>query len=70
MLILFKQDGTNLKHVYNDHVNTDMSYEKFNELCRECWRRKYGFVMIDKDSAIRNGRYRRGFNDFAVMSYN
>ncbi|XP_071570613.1 uncharacterized protein [Temnothorax nylanderi] len=23
------KDGTNLKHVYNDHVNTDMSYEDF-----------------------------------------
>jgi len=22
LLILFKQDGINLKHVYNDHVNT------------------------------------------------
>jgi len=36
LLILFKQDGTNLKHVYNDHVNTDMSYEDFSELCRTC----------------------------------
>ncbi|KAG5318548.1 YMD3 protein, partial [Pseudoatta argentina] len=31
-LILFKQDGINLKHVYNDHANTDMSYENFCEL--------------------------------------
>ena len=29
LLILFKQDGTNLKHVYNDHVNTDISYKEF-----------------------------------------
>ena len=29
---MFKQDDTNLKHVYNDHVNTDMSYEDFYEL--------------------------------------
>ncbi|KAG5313778.1 SETMR methyltransferase, partial [Acromyrmex insinuator] len=36
LLILFKQDDTNLKHVYNDHVNTDMSYEDFCELCRCC----------------------------------
>ena len=32
LLILFKQDGTNLKRVYNDHVNTDMSYEDFCDL--------------------------------------
>lgn len=67
LLILFRQDGTNLRHVYNDHVNTDMSYDAFVDLCRACWRRKYGFVMIDKDSAMRNGRYRRGFNEFALL---
>ena len=66
-LILFKQDGTNLKHIYNDHVNTDISYENFCTLCHLCWQHKYGFVVIDKDSALRNGRYRRGFNDFAVV---
>jgi len=61
LLILFKQDGTNLKHVYNDHVNTDMSYKDFSELCRNCWQQKYGFLMIDKDSALTNRRYRKGF---------
>jgi hypothetical protein len=66
LLILFKQDGTNLKHVYNDHVNTDMSYDEFCGLCRDCWRQKYGFVVIDKDSMLNNGRYRKGFNEFAI----
>ena len=36
LLILFKQDGTNLKHIYDDHVNIDMSYKNFCELCRCC----------------------------------
>ena len=66
LLILFKQDGTNLKHVYNDHVNTDMSYDEFCALCHECWQQKYGFAVIDKDSALSNGRYRKGFNVFAI----
>ena len=66
LLILFKQDGTNLKHVYNDHVNTDMSYEDFSELCRTCWQQKYEFLVIDKDSTLTNGRYRKGFNVFAI----
>jgi len=48
LLILFKQDGTNLKHIYNDHVNTDMSYDEFCALCRDCWQQKYGFLVIDK----------------------
>ncbi|XP_071629461.1 uncharacterized protein [Temnothorax longispinosus] len=59
-------DGTNLKHVYNDRVNTDMSYDDFSKLCHTCWQQKYGFVVIDKDSAISNDRYRKGFNDFAI----
>lgn len=66
LLILFKQDGTNLKHVYTDHVNTDMTFEDFCKLCRACWQQKYGFLVIDKDSEIDSGRYRRGFNEFAV----
>lgn len=66
LLILFRQDGTNLKHVYNDHVNTDMSYENFSTLCYTCWQQKYGFVVIDKDSALINGRYRKGFNEYAI----
>jgi len=59
------QDGTNLKHVYNDHVNTDMSYD-FTELCHNYWQQNYGFLVIDKDSALTNGRYRKGFNEFAA----
>jgi len=38
LLILFKQDYTNLKHVYNDHVN--MSYDEFCLSCRDCWQKE------------------------------
>ncbi|KAK2578304.1 hypothetical protein KPH14_011926 [Odynerus spinipes] len=65
--ILFKQDATNLWYVYNDHVNTDMSYEKFCDLCANCWEEKYGFLVIDKDSPQHRGRYRKGFNCFAIL---
>jgi len=37
---LFKQDDINLKHVYHDNVNPDISYENFCELCRCCWQQK------------------------------
>lgn len=67
LLIMFKQDCTNMKHVYNDHVNTDMSYDEFCALCCACWQHKYGFIVIDKDSSLHNGRYRKGFNEFAVL---
>jgi len=50
--------------VYNDHVNTDMSYKDFSESCRNCWQQKYGFLVINKDNALTNGQKR--FNEFAV----
>lgn len=68
LMILFQQDATNLRHVYHDHVNVDMSFDKFNELCAKCWQAKYGFIVIDKDSSQGQGRYRRGFNEFVVIS--
>lgn len=65
LLILFRQDEMNLKHIYDDHVNTDMSYTQFKDLCSACWNDdKYGFVVIDKDSELNNRRYRKGFDCF------
>lgn len=63
-IILFKQDELNLKHAYDDHVNTDMSWLKFLEMCKECWREKYGFLVIDKELDINKGRFRKGFDNF------
>lgn len=63
-LVLFKQDELNLRHIYNDHVNTDMSFEKFKELCSICWQDNYTFLVIDKDSDIDAGRYRKNFDCF------
>lgn len=64
LLVIFKQDDTNLKHVYNDHVNTDMSYNKFKDTCSQAWKDNNGFLVIDKESDIENGRYRKGFDGF------
>lgn len=64
MIIMFKQDELNLKHVFNDHVGSDMNLDKFREICRECWKEKYEFLVISKDDEINSGRYRKGFNIF------
>jgi hypothetical protein len=62
LIVLFKQDNTNLKHIYNDHVNVDMSFNEFKNICSYCWKNKYGFLVINKDSEMRSGRYRKGFD--------
>lgn len=67
LLVIFKQDDMNLKHLYNDHVNTDMTFTQFKDLSAACWNDdKHGFLMIDKDSPINGGRYRKGFDRFAI----
>lgn len=67
LLILFKQDEMNLRHVYNDHVNTDMSFENFRYICAECWKDKYGFLVIDKDSSLDKGHFRKGFDTYIAL---
>ena len=63
-IILFKQDDMNLKHVYNNHVGSDISFEKFKDMCNFCWKEVYGFLTIDKQSPQNNGRYRFMFDKF------
>lgn len=63
-LILFKQDDMNLRHIYSDHVNTDMSFDSFKRLCSLAWTSNHGFVVIDKDRDIYKGRYRIGLDSF------
>ena len=67
LLILFRQDEVNLKHIYDNHVNTDMEFKKFKKLCSQCWRDgKHSFMVIDKERSINNGRYRKGFDCFVI----
>lgn len=64
-VILFKQDDMNLRHVFNDMgVMSDMKYDQFKLFCLECWNDKYGFVVIDLDSNVISGRYRKGFENY------
>jgi len=57
-IILFKQDDMNLKHIYNNHVGSDLSFQQFKNICDYCWKDEYGFLVIDKQSPLNDGRYR------------
>lgn len=63
-LIIFRQDDINLKHIYDEHVNSDMSWIDFKKLCAEIWKELYMFLLINKDCSLKNGRYRKGFDVF------
>lgn len=42
-----------------------MSYIEFKNLCTACWKNsKHEFIVIDKDSELNCGKYRRGFDCF------
>lgn len=65
LIILFKQDDMNLKHIYDDYgISSDMSFQKFKDVCKKCWLNKYGFLVIDIESEFNKGRYRKGFDHF------
>lgn len=68
LLLLFKQDETNLKHVYNEHVNSDMSWNKFKDICHNIWQTKHSFLTINKDSELNKGRYRKNLDTFIYLS--
>lgn len=68
-IILFKQDDMNLKHIFSDYgVSVDMSFERFKELCVKCWSEKYGFLVMDTERSINDGKYRMKFDNFFSFS--
>lgn len=68
LIILFSQDFTNLKHVYDDHLIGDVTFEDFTNICRICWRERFGFVAIIKENDINNGKIRKGIDNFISIS--
>jgi hypothetical protein len=69
VIVLFKQDGINLKHAYDEHVNTDMRFDQFKEICSKCWEKSnHSPVVIMKDFKINEGRYRMGFDTYISIN--
>ena len=48
-LILFRQDLVNLRQVFSEYV-TDMNFDRFRNICNNCWTEPYGFLVIDVES--------------------
>ena len=67
LIIVFKQDETNLKHIHAEHVGTDLPWDEFKKLCSKVWVNTFDFLVIAKERPINNGRYRMGFDKFIVL---
>lgn len=72
MIVLFKQDNLNLKHIYEDYVSTDMTFNEFRDLCKNVWESGQGrpFVVIIPEFPLNNGRYRNGFDVYIKVENN
>ena len=46
--ILFQQTLKDIKHIYRDIAGFDLSYDEFKELCREAWKEKYNYLLINR----------------------
>lgn len=64
LLVLFKQDDINLRHVYDEHVGTDMTWAEFREMCSKVWCNPFSYLVINKDCAKNKGGYRMNFDTF------
>lgn len=67
LIILFKQDDINMRHVYDEHVNTDMKWNEFRDMCSKVWSEPYSYLVINKDCPKNEGCYRKKFDEFIIM---
>ena len=58
IIILFQQSLKDVEHIYRDIAGFDMSYEEFKELCREAWRERYNYLLINRLEDKNGSRYK------------
>lgn len=65
--MLFKEDDINMRHIYDEHVNTDMTWQEFREMCANISKESYNYVVINKDCEKNRGCYRKKFETFVMF---
>ena len=48
IVILFQQTLKDVQHIYTDIAGFDMAYDEFKRLCREAWRERYSYLLINR----------------------
>lgn len=46
-MIFFKSSPLVVEQLHRNFASVDMSIKKFKELCKKCWKDKYGYLVID-----------------------
>ena len=56
--ILFQQTLKDVEHIYRDIAGFDMSYDEFKSLCREAWKEKYNYLLLNRLEDKNGSRYK------------
>ena len=48
IIILFQQTLKDVQHIYTDIAGFDMSSDEFKSLCKEAWRERYNYLLINR----------------------
>lgn len=68
LIMVFNQDTLNLKHIYDDYANADMTFDTFKNMCKECWNStNHAFLTICMEHKKNEGKYRRGLDEFIII---
>ena len=59
IIILFQQTLKDIEHIYRDIAGFDMSYDEFKSLCREAWKEKYNYLLINRLEDKNGSRYKK-----------
>ena len=65
-ICLFPQELKNLNHIFDDHVESDMTKEDFRQLCKTAWEKQHVLVIIDLSSKKYNGKYKSVLDEFYI----
>lgn len=61
-------DNINLKHIFYEHVFSEINFQIFLGLCQHCWVSfPNGFIVIIKNVPMNASRYRNGFDEFIEL---
>ena len=58
IIILFQQTLKDVEHIYRDIAGFDMFYDEFKSLCREAWKEKYNYLLLNRLEDKNGSRYK------------
>lgn len=61
-ICVFNQNEHYTKRIYQEFVGSDMVFNRFQEICRECWSIPHGFITIDMTKKSHSGKYKCALN--------